>query len=55
MTTLQNRPNSALLVVDVQSAVVDGAYRRDDVVANIAALVDRARRERVSCLCRRAR
>ena len=47
MTTLQNRPNSALLVVDVQSAVVDGAYRRDDVVANIAALVDRARRERV--------
>lgn len=47
MTTLENRLNSALLVVDVQNAVVDGAYRRDDVVANIAALVDRARRERV--------
>lgn len=43
MTTLDNRPNSALLVVDVQNAVVDGAYRRDDVVANIAALVGRAR------------
>lgn len=43
MTTLDNRPNSALLVVDVQTAVVEGAYRRDEVVANIAALVGRAR------------
>lgn len=47
MTTLQNRPHSALLVVDVQNLVVDGAYRRDTVVANIAALVERARREDV--------
>ena len=45
MTTLGNRPNSALLVVDVQVGVVDGAYQRDLVVANIASLVRRARRD----------
>lgn len=43
MTTLANRPMSALLVVDVQNGVVAGAHDRDRVVANIAALVDRAR------------
>jgi nicotinamidase-related amidase len=47
MTTLENRPNSALLVVDVQNGVVKDAYERDAVVANIASLVDRARREHV--------
>ena len=45
MTTLENRPNSALLVVDVQVGVVDGAYERDVVVANIASLVRKARRD----------
>lgn len=43
MTTLENRPNTALLVVDVQNGVVGEAYERDAVVANIAALVDKAR------------
>lgn len=43
MTTLANRPNTALLVIDVQNGVVGGAYDRDHVVANIATLVDRAR------------
>jgi nicotinamidase-related amidase len=43
MTTLENRPNEALLVVDVQKDVVGGAYNRDAVVSNIAVLVDRAR------------
>ena len=43
MTTLDNRPNSALLVVDVQNGVVDEAHERDTVVANIAGLVDQAR------------
>ena len=43
MTTLENRPNTALLVVDVQNGVVGGAHQRDEVVANIAGLVDRAR------------
>jgi nicotinamidase-related amidase len=47
MTTLENRPNSVLLVVDVQNGVVAGAHGRDAVVANVASLVDRARRERV--------
>jgi len=47
MTTLDNRPNTALLVVDVQNGVVEGAHRRDAVVANVASLVERARRERV--------
>jgi nicotinamidase-related amidase len=47
MTTLQNRPNTALLVVDVQEGVVAGAHQRDAVVANIGDLVDKARQERV--------
>src|SRR5919199_314239 len=47
MTTLQNRPNTALLVVDVQNGVVEGTHERDAVVANIATLVEKARRERV--------
>lgn len=47
MTTLKNRPNTALMVIDVQNGVVEGAHERDAVVANIDALVDKARRERV--------
>ena len=47
MSTLQNRPNTALLVVDVQNGVVAEAHERDAVVANVASLVDKARRERV--------
>jgi nicotinamidase-related amidase len=47
MTTLENRPNSALLVVDVQNGVVTGAHQRDAVVANVDSLVARARREHV--------
>jgi nicotinamidase-related amidase len=48
MTTLENRPNTALLVVDVQNGVVAGAHERDAVVANIGSLVDKARREGVA-------
>ncbi len=47
MTTLENRPDSALLVIDVQNCVVEGAHERDAVVANVASLVDQARREGV--------
>ncbi|GAB3994808.1 isochorismatase family protein [Nocardioides marmoraquaticus] len=43
MTTLTDRPQTALLVVDVQTGVVAGAPRRDEVVATIAGLVERAR------------
>ena len=44
MTTLDNRPNTALLVVDVQNGVVEAAHDRDAVVANVGALVEKARR-----------
>ncbi|SOD97398.1 cysteine hydrolase family protein [Blastococcus haudaquaticus] len=47
MTTISDRPNTALLVIDVQNDVVGGAHRRDDVVANIGTLVGRARAHRV--------
>ena len=47
MTTLPDRPNTALLVIDVQNDVVANAHQRDDVVANIGALVDKARAEDV--------
>ena len=43
MTTLSNRPNTALLVVDVQNGVVAGSHDRDGVVANVSALVEKAR------------
>ena len=43
MTTLENRPNTALMVIDVQQGVVGGAHERDKVVANIAGLVSKAR------------
>jgi len=43
MTTLENRPNTALLVIDVQNGVVDGAHERDAVVARIGSLVGTAR------------
>jgi nicotinamidase-related amidase len=47
MSTLENRPNTALLVIDVQRGVVEGAHERDTVVANVGSLVERARREQV--------
>jgi nicotinamidase-related amidase len=47
MSTLDNRPNTALLVVDVQNGVVGGTHERDAVVANVGALVEKARRDDV--------
>ena len=47
MTTLENRPNTALLVVDVQNGAVEEAHERDAVVANVGSLVEKARREEV--------
>jgi nicotinamidase-related amidase len=47
MTTLENRPNTALLVVDVQRGVVEGAHERAAVVANVGSLVEKARREQI--------
>jgi nicotinamidase-related amidase len=45
MTTLSDRPNTALIVIDVQKGVVAEAYQREAVVANISTLVDKAREE----------
>lgn len=50
MTTLPDRPNTALLVIDVQNAVVADAPDRDGVIANIDTLVGRARAENVPVL-----
>jgi len=47
VTTLSDRPNTALVVIDVQNGVVTGAHARDQVVGNINKLVDRAREEGV--------
>lgn len=42
MTTLPDRPNTALVVIDMQNDVVARSPNRDAVVANIDALVGRA-------------
>jgi len=47
MTSLRDRPNTALLVIDVQNDVVANAHRRDDVIANISTLVADARTRNV--------
>jgi nicotinamidase-related amidase len=47
MTTLRDRPNTALVVIDVQNNVVANAHERDEVVANISTLVDQARAQQV--------
>jgi nicotinamidase-related amidase len=43
MTTLPDRPATALIVVDAQVGVIGEAFHRDAVVGNILTLVDRAR------------
>jgi nicotinamidase-related amidase len=43
MTTLSDRPNTALVVIDVQNGVVADAVARDAVIANINTLLDKAR------------
>jgi nicotinamidase-related amidase len=50
VTTLPDRPNTALVVIDVQNGVVGDAYRRDQVVANIGTLVERARDDGVQVI-----
>ena len=43
MTTLTDRPHTALLIIDVQNGVVAGSHNRDDVIANINTLITKAR------------
>jgi nicotinamidase-related amidase len=45
MTTLTNRPNTALLVIDAQKGVLGNAHQRDAVIGSINTLVDKARTE----------
>src|SRR3954467_6750130 len=47
MTTFTDRPNAALVVIDVQNGVVAEAVARDSVISNINTLVDKARSEGV--------
>lgn len=43
MTTLPDRPHSALLVIDVQNGVMATAVERDAVISRIGSLVENAR------------
>jgi nicotinamidase-related amidase len=43
MTSLRDRPNTALLVIDVQNDVVANGYRRAEVIENITGLIAKAR------------
>jgi nicotinamidase-related amidase len=47
MTTLPDRPNTALLIIDVQNGVVANVPRRDEVIANVNTLAARNRAENV--------
>lgn len=47
MTTFSDRPNSALLVIDLQNGVIASAYQREAVLGAVNALIDNARRSRI--------
>lgn len=43
MTTLPDRPNTAVLVIDVQNGVVANSHNREGVIANINTVIGKAR------------
>ncbi|GAA2986054.1 isochorismatase family protein [Actinokineospora diospyrosa] len=43
MTTLSDRPGTAVVIIDVQNAVVANAHEREAVIGKINVLLDRAR------------
>lgn len=43
MTTLADRPNTALVVIDLQNEVIANAHRRREVLDTVSNLVERAR------------
>ena len=47
MSTFHDRDRNAVLVIDVQNEVVEGAFSRDQVIANINSLIQRARKSSV--------
>ncbi len=50
MTTLDNRPHTAVAIIDVQVDVMRAAFERDTVLAAIGVLVDRARESHVAVM-----
>ena len=50
MRKFENRPNTAVLVVDMQIGVLVKACRRAAVVKSVESLVAKARREQVSVI-----
>jgi nicotinamidase-related amidase len=47
MSSFTDRPNTALMVIDVQNGVVANVLDRDRVIANIRSLVEKARASQV--------
>lgn len=47
MTTLSDRPQTALVVIDMHRDAVGAAYEMECVVGNINTLIDKARAENV--------
>jgi nicotinamidase-related amidase len=47
MSSFNDRPNTALIVIDVQNDVVARAFKRNQVISNIAQLVSAARSQQV--------
>ena len=47
MTSLANRPHTALIVIDLQNGVVANAWQRDEVLVTVNTLVERARAAKV--------
>ena len=47
ITILDHRPNTALLVIDVQHSVMAAAHQREVVHVNTGTLIDRARHANV--------
>ena len=48
MTTMENRPHSALTGIDVQNSVVAVAHETDTVIAHIANLAKMARSQLIT-------
>ena len=47
MSAFKDRPNTALIVIDVQNDVVAKAFRRNQVISNVSQLVSNARSQHV--------
>ena len=50
MSAYPDRPNKALIVIDVQNGVVDYSKNRNEVVGKIVSLVDQAREKKIDVI-----